>query len=107
MTKPHPSKNDQLANTIVNTLERIKANAELLAQLQWDKGRRPSSANDAGTRQRGGKSDPTGDTACDMSRLKLRDALKATERDLDHLARVTLRLDAMIVLALKHWDGEG
>jgi hypothetical protein len=87
-------------------LARIEAHATTLQDIQWERGRRPASANDAGTRQRGGKPDPTGETATDAPRIRVRDALKATHRDLDRVARDLLILEARMALAIKKWEGE-
>jgi hypothetical protein len=87
-------------------LDRIEAQSVDLQDVQWDRGRRPATVNDAGTRQRGGKADPTGETAADQPRLKVREALAATHRDLDEAARLLLLLDGRMGLALKKWQGE-
>lgn len=87
-------------------LTRIEDHAGTLQEIQWDRGRRPTSAHDAGTRQRGGKPDPTGETATDLPRLGVRDALKTAHEDLDKVAAVLLELDTVMVRALERWEGD-
>lgn len=101
-----PAKTADLISVIRQTLARIEKEAEVLHDIQWDKGRRPAQANDAGTRQRGGKPDPTGETATDAPRLVVRDAVKATDRDLNEVARQLLTLETRILRARRKWEAE-
>lgn len=100
---------DHVATSLASAraaLERVEALSAVLTDVQWTRGRRPATAQDVGTRQRGGKPDPTGDTATDVPRLGVRSALKATARDLDSVVVALGTLERRMASALRSWEGD-
>ena len=74
-----------------------------LAEVTSTTRRRRTSAEDAGVRQRGGLSDPTGDTAVNPDRMGVADALRGMDRQLLTVASTVGRLLSALQRANARW----
>lgn len=81
-------------------LKQIEDHLTLAEDHQWN---RPPNYSDSGEkrRQEGVHSDPTGETASDPVRLRLREAVLATERDSFALRQALYRIEARLRRALE------
>ena len=99
-----------LFRDIVRELNVTREAVDQAADVQWR--RPPTYAEDPLTRrQRGGYSDPTGETAIDDRRLEVRRAMKQGERTLQHcLVSIRTMNDALLTSTKKWgagpWDSE-
>ena len=91
----------------IRDLKRLRADMVLAYELEWSAPRGPVDAKDPGIRSRGGLSDPTGDTAVNGSRLKLREALKGSERHVEALSKATDVMSTWLAFPLRAYETTG
>ena len=90
-------------------IKALVALRELTVKAEGDEWVRPKSADDhpedPGIRMRGGHSDPTGDTAVDGLRLRLRRALRLNRSNAVLLRNGALGMHSDLVGAYRAYDG--
>ena len=78
-----------------------------LAEVTSTTKSRRTSSEDAGVRQRGGLSDPTGDTAVDPARMGVSDTLRGADRRLLEAVKIVGSLRSALQRANARWDRRG
>jgi hypothetical protein len=94
---------DQALGTMLKDLNGLVNLWRQTEDIQWQRSRSRVSGDDPGIRQRGGHSDPTGDTTADPRRLNVRHQRKRAVKELDRIAATmgTLRHD--LERAVEEW----
>lgn len=96
------NKNELLLSYLKKEIELAEAAVEEANEIQWQRAKR-NLGTEAGIRQRGGMSDPTGDTACDGDRLAVRSAWNNAERMLMVAYKAVRQSRTELEIANRRW----